>query len=205
MHRKHVKDELIILKRFPVNENDLLIFAFGKHSGKITLKAKGSKKLNSKFTGKLEPMCVINAEIYFSGKSYTLTNASSLIDPPIAENLDTFNTSQKICKILINTLPNDEAHIALFNYLKELSQLLCEQKKCEEILTIFYIKYIELTGHLPEVTNSNEFKNLSTDAIKVIKFFSNSRPHDSLKLILPQTTRNELNTHLESMIENSFY
>jgi DNA repair protein RecO len=205
MHKKHIKDELIILKRFPINESDLLIIAFGKHCGKITLKAKGSKKINSKFTGKLEPLSLINAEIYFSGKSFTLTNAINLCDPPLAENIETFNTSQKICSVLVRTLPNEEAHIELFNELKEIIQILISQKKSSEALTIFYALYIKLTGHLAESTNTEENKNLSKNAIKVIKFYSMSRPNQSIKLILPIETQNEVNNHLENILENSLY
>jgi DNA repair protein RecO len=205
MHRKHIKDELLILRRFAVNENDLLISAFGKNLGKINLKAKGSKRINSQFTGKLEPLSIIKTEIYFSGKSYTLTNATSLINPPIDQDLKTFATSQKICGMLLRTLPNEEPNQALFEYIKELIPLLSNNTKGEELLTIFYIKYMDITGHLPNTQFHDELKNLSQEAIKVIKFYSQTRPNDSIKLVLPQNTRKELNTHLEAMFQEYFY
>jgi recombinational DNA repair protein (RecF pathway) len=73
MQRKQLKDDLIILKRFTINENDILVNAFGRFSGKIQLKAKGSKKILSKFTGRLD----IIEEIFLIPASPTGLNERS--------------------------------------------------------------------------------------------------------------------------------
>ncbi len=98
MLQKHIKDELIILKRNTVNEKDTLIIAFGRFSGKILLKARGSKNINSRFIGRLEPLTVIKAQIYNSGKSLTLTGAEAITAPPLAPSYRNFEINQIICK-----------------------------------------------------------------------------------------------------------
>jgi DNA repair protein RecO len=73
MPNKHIKDEIIILKSVTIEEHDSLVNVFARMHGKIMIKAKGSKKITSKFTGRLEPLSLISAEIYDSGRSFTLT------------------------------------------------------------------------------------------------------------------------------------
>jgi DNA repair protein RecO len=149
MYKKYFKDDLIILKRFTINENDILVNAFGRFSGKIQLKAKGGKNILSKFTGRLEPLSIIQAEIYNSGKSLTLTNAHlkyNILDTP---NFQTFELSQKICLLLNKTLPYNEASPDLFRLIENITESI--QNKLPHFKTeIFFLtKFLDITGLLP--------------------------------------------------------
>jgi DNA repair protein RecO len=149
MEQKHFKDDLVILKKFTINENDLLVNAFGRFSGKIQLKAKGSKKILSKFTGRLEPMSIIQAEIYNSGRSFTLTNANLKICPSIDTSLANFNLSQKICYTLNKLLPFEEPNPSLFSLIESVGQAIINKEPESKTEIFFLTKFLDLAGLLP--------------------------------------------------------
>lgn len=149
MQRKQFKDHLIILKRFTVNENDLLLTAFGRFTGKIQIKAKGSKKILSKFTGRLEPFSIIEAEIYNSGKSYTLTTANLKFCPiENSFNYQNYELSQKICQILNKVLPFEESNPAIFNLIETVTKQFNNQNINKTEL-FFLTKFLDFSGFLP--------------------------------------------------------
>jgi len=148
LQKKHLKDELIILKKININENDLLILAYGKFSGKLILKAKGSKKINSRFTGRLELLSHLSAEIYFSGKSYTLTNAQLIQTAPLKSEYQVFQLSQYICKFLLESLADQDPNPKIFNLLEISNQFLKLNQDPNNFKLFFLIKYLQINGHL---------------------------------------------------------
>jgi DNA repair protein RecO (recombination protein O) len=53
----------IILSRAPFREDDLAVKIYSKERGKLTLVARGGKKIKSKLAGHLEPVCLSFLEI----------------------------------------------------------------------------------------------------------------------------------------------
>lgn len=206
MHRKNIKDELIILRKQTVNENDVLITAFGKYSGKIFLKARGSKKITSRFTGKLEILSCINADLYFSGKSYTLTNASLIHEPPIALNLKNFQITHDICKLLNQTLPFEDPNQRIFHLIQITTQFLRTEQKEDEILLFFYLKYLQLNGHLAEIKELyNQSETAKKNSLKALRFFTeNNQLSQCLKLKIPEENKLELQKIIQKLLQNSF-
>lgn len=229
MDKRNLKDQIIILRRFAINENDLLITAFGKLNGKITIKAKGAKKINSKFSGKLEPLGVLHAEIYSSGKSLTLTTISELQPAPKTENLNNFYATQEICKILLSTLPQEEPNKQVFQELIETNRLLQKNSKEQLVLIGFIIKYLQTSGHLsdPKIcSNCNEkieeasidtFANLicqncstnnlnkiTLDLLKIINFIYSNNLRETRKLKIDAKTQNNLLKKLNQMSKLAF-
>ena len=47
----------IVLKRFPLRENDFLVTLLTKEKGKISVFAYGARRQNSRLLGVLEPFC----------------------------------------------------------------------------------------------------------------------------------------------------
>jgi recombinational DNA repair protein (RecF pathway) len=206
MHRKNLKDELIIIRRQTVNENDVLLTAYGKTLGKIFLKAKGSKKITSRFTGKLEILSCINADLYFSGRSYTLTNASLLQEPPIGLNLQNFQITHSICKLLNQTLAMEDPNQTIFHLIQLTTQFLRTEHKEEEILLFFYLKYLQLNGHLAEIKELySQSNSVDKNSLKALRFFTeNNELSQCLKLKLPQENKLELQRIVQRLIQNSF-
>jgi DNA repair protein RecO len=159
MQQKHFKDDVIILKKFSINENDILVNAFGRFSGKIQFKAKGAKKILSKFTGRLEPLSIIQAELYNSGKSLTLTNANLKLNSSLGTNLSNFNFSQKMCYLLNKLVPFEEANVNLFNLIENVAINILESNCCSKTEFFFLTKFIDLAGHLPSFIFCNQCHN----------------------------------------------
>lgn len=206
MHRKNIKDELIILRRQTVNENDVLLTAFGKHLGKIFMKARGSKKITSRFTGRLEILSCINAELYFSGKSYTLTNATIIHEPPIGLNLKNFQITHNICKFLNQTLAIEDPNQTIFHLIQITTQFLRTEHKEDEIQLFFYLKYLQLNGHLAEIKELyNQSNTAKTNSLKALRFFTeNNELSQCLKLKLPEENKQELQKIVHKLLQNSF-
>lgn len=229
MTTKHFKDDLIILKRFCINENDLLVTAFGRMSGKIQLKAKGSKKLLSKFTGRLEPLNLIQAEIYNSGKSYTLTTSHLKCDNLFQSDLATFNLSQKICLILNKNIPFEEAHPELFSLLENLIKSLSNINNCRLKTELFFLtKFLKLTGILPYLTEchtchqklnqsayfqehhivcqnckTSEYQKINFNTIKLINYINNLERVEQLRPIKVPTQIQSESTKILISLFNS--
>lgn len=151
---KFFKDELLILKKFPINENDLLVNAYGKFSGKIQLKAKGAKKIRSKFTGRLEPFQMIEAEIYNSGKSLTITQANlkrEFLNIPFT--LENFLLQQKICLLINKIVQYNEQSNQLFQLLYQTLHGFKQQNSPQLLENFFLTKLLDISGILPEFTH----------------------------------------------------
>jgi len=233
-HKKNYKDELIILKRFSINENDLLLTCFSYLMGKCTIKAKGSKRILSKFIGRLEPLAHITAEIYDSGKSLTLTTANLKSDPPMAPSLESFNSCQSICKNLLQSLPFNEKNIPIYNLTLECINDL--KSNINPILVLHYFKtrLIELTGQLPILNycsiclekisqnaafsetnteivchkcydHNRNHKSINLDTLKTINFLAKCNTlANATKLKIPSSNNQELETYLNSILNKHF-
>lgn len=230
MQTKHFKDEVIVLKRFPINENDLLITVFSKFNGKTTLKAKGSKKILSKFVGKLEPLTVLSAEIYNSGHSLTLVNGQIIIPAPLAPSLQSFETAQKICRTLIMHLPHEEANQQLFKLLLEIVNDLSTPNYSDHIYIYFCTKFLEISGHLPAlnictncqqkidtdahwgnqdnlicsncISPDRQHRTISINSLKVMNFINQTHClNDSYKLKVPISNLNEIKKLTDELIQ----
>jgi len=159
LQQKHLKDEIIVLRRININENDLLILAFGKYLGNITLKAKGSKKLSSRFSGQLEPLSHLNAEIYNSGKSLTLTNSQVITSPPIDSDYANLMLGQNLCKFLLQNIPKEDPNQNLFNLLLLTNHFLKLKHSTENFTLFFLIKFLDLNGYLGDLKKCHACQN----------------------------------------------
>jgi len=71
-------DQAILLRRYDLAESDRIVSFFGRRYGKVRVVAKGSKKLKSRFAGRLEPFHKV--DISFFGKENTSLFKLSSVD-----------------------------------------------------------------------------------------------------------------------------
>jgi DNA repair protein RecO (recombination protein O) len=64
---KQKKTKGIVLRRFNLNEADQIVTVLTEDEGKVSLLAKGSRRLKSKFCGRLEPFYHVSLN-YFQGR-----------------------------------------------------------------------------------------------------------------------------------------
>ena len=229
MEKKHYKDHLIIIRRFVINENDLLLTCYSYLFGKCLVKANGSKRILSKYIGKMEPLSVIQAEIYNSGKSLTLTNATLELAGPMAPSLQTFTVAQKICKIIIENIEFNERNQKIFKLLYECIIELNNDQKPEIVWQYFKTKFLQFNGNLPTLnkcsicnlqietsshyaqtltcskcTQDRNHRTISLNGLKSIHFFSTrNNVHEANKLKIPNETLQEIDTFTEALINHS--
>lgn len=172
---KYIQDQAIVLRKFPINESDLLLVLFCKEQGKILAKAKGAKKINSKFKSKLQIFNIINVEIYNSGRSFTLTEAKNISTGPNGEDLKSFQNSQEICRLLNSLLPDQNPSSKIY----ELTSNIQKISKSETCLLLFLIKFLYLEGFIrktspPDKLPPNTFLGFYIDDNGEIKSTTNS-------------------------------
>lgn len=198
---KFITDQAILLRKFPINESDLLLVLFCKENGKILAKAKGAKKLNSKFKGKLEIFNIINIELYNSGRSYTLTEAKNISTGPDGQDLTAFQNSQHICRILNSLLPDQNPTPNLFNLTQDIQTII----QSESSLLLFLIKFLYLEGYIkktqpPTEVPPNTFIGFYIDENGEIKATTNSTLPES-SYIAPQVVK-ILNFYIQNPTKN---
>jgi DNA repair protein RecO len=151
MSQQLTQDQLIILRKFPINESDMLIVAFGKKLGKILIKAKGEKKIKSQFKGKINVFNLLKTTIYDSGRSFTLTEANLIHPGPDGSNLESFQISQQISKILNQILPDQHPNNQLFQLITNIIQTQQSQINQSNLFEIFILKLLFIEGYITPV------------------------------------------------------
>lgn len=223
---KFIQDQAILLRKFPINESDLLLVLFCKQNGKILAKAKGAKKLNSKFKGKLETFNIINIELYNSGRSYTLTEAKNISIGPNGQDLTAFQNSQHVCRILNSLLPDQNPTPNLFSLTKDIQSII--QSKTSLLLFLIkflyiegYIKktqpptdippntfigfYIDENGEIKATTNSTlpESSYIPSQVVKILNFYIQNPTTNCTKLKLQQDQINQALSSIERIFQNA--
>lgn len=227
MNTKLTKDQLIILRKFPINESDLLVVAFGRTHGKILIKVKGEKKIKSQFKGKMNIFNILNANIYDSGRSFTLTEAQLVKPGPDGTDLLNFQIIQQISKILNQILQDQFPSSNIFQLVSEIIQ-----NPHPNLLEIFIIKLLHTEGYITPIQPPEKIpegktlyfyvdKNGSISStfdtqidpanlipakiIKAINFIIKAPVEMCCKLKLDQEETNQLQVTTKNLFQNNFH
>lgn len=227
MNKNLSKDQLIILRKFPINESDLLVVAFGRQHGKILIKVKGEKKIKSQFKGKMNIFNILNANIYDSGRSFTLTEAQLVQAGPDGTDLHFFQISQQISKILNQILQDQFPSSNIFQLVSE-----AIQNPHPNLLEIFLIKLLHIEGYISPVIPPDKLpegktlyfyidKNGSINStldtqidpanlihpkiIKAINFIIKAPISTCCKLKLTQEETKQLQQTTKTLFQNNFH
>lgn len=90
---KRQTDQAIVLGRINYGEADRIVTMLLKESGKVTVIAKGARKLRSKLAGGIEPLC-LNEVSYIPSKSGMSTLVSSMMKQNYSGIVRDYNVSQ---------------------------------------------------------------------------------------------------------------
>jgi DNA repair protein RecO (recombination protein O) len=136
-----VTTEGIILKRHNFGEADRVMTALTDRFGKISIVARGVRRITSRRAGNVEILNRVSMSL-FKGKNYTLTEAQSLETFPVIKSQLTLSTIafhliELADKLLLEDQPNIPAYSLLLTVLRFLTKLESE--------TFNQIAEIELT------------------------------------------------------------
>lgn len=137
--------EGLILKRADFGEADRMLTILTKPYGKISVIARGVRKITSRRAGNIELLNLCKLGL-FKSKGYTLTEAQSIATfPRIKSNLAistaAFHILELTNKLLVDEDPNPRAYDLIVETLKKL-----EDNPRQLLLRTFEIKFLDLLG-----------------------------------------------------------
>ena len=116
MHQ--VRDTAIILRRKPFGEADLLLTLYGQQSGKVTVIAKGARRITSKLLGYTELFTIVSCQIDTRGSIPIMSQVSheQLFDG-IFDNPRLYDRLHIIAELIDKGTEEHEANLALYRCL----------------------------------------------------------------------------------------
>jgi DNA repair protein RecO (recombination protein O) len=144
--------EGIIIKRTDAGEADKFITFFSKDKGKITLKAKGVRKLSSKRAGSLELFnrAKISA-VAGRGQLDTLTEVQLLESySQWRKHLGRVNLAYQLCEVVDKLLPDHQPHPKVYDILSlSLSQISELGDNWQDQLHAWFVDILVELGYWP--------------------------------------------------------
>ena len=147
------RSEGIVLKRVNFGEADKIVTVYSKHFGKITLLAKGIRKMTSRKRGNLE---LFNQLIIFAvkGKTFDIVTETELIESFSLwrSDLQKIAIAYQLCELVDKLTPEEsdqsEVYDLLLEYLQKLGSL--SFQKQSSFLGSFGLKLVKLLGYWPK-------------------------------------------------------
>lgn len=151
MKLKTYSSEGIILARKNYSEADRILIVFSKNYGKLSLLAKGIRKLKSKKRGHLE----IFSHVKFSAVT---TNAIDIIAEvetintfsKVRANLNKISLAYYFCEVVTKTTREDEIKNEVFNILIKFLSRLENETSLKKLRHEFLYELLEELGYWPE-------------------------------------------------------
>jgi len=184
---RYKKDKLIILKKTPYQDENLIVNAFGYELGQISFKVRNSNKITSFKKANLNELNIIEAKLYLSSKYYSLTESKVL--NYFNDKLDFKSLIYKdlLCDFLSKNL-QDTDHQS-FN----LVEFINSQKTINfKLYIIFICKFLENHGLI------SDHEQLP----KTLRYYLNSTIQNCLKLQLDKIDSQKSFELLQKILEN---
>ncbi|MBD3328140.1 DNA repair protein RecO [Candidatus Peregrinibacteria bacterium] len=146
---RNLLTDAIVLKKFNIGENDVIVVLFSPILGRIEAKAKGARKINSHFIGHLETLNICKVQLYKTSARYTLTDCQAHATfKNIKNDLILLSHSYIILELLYLTAYSNENSTEIFNEVLNVLNTI-EIHKTLLILDAFKLKILKLSGNLP--------------------------------------------------------
>ncbi|MFH1413109.1 MAG: DNA repair protein RecO [bacterium] len=146
----------IVLNVQPWNDVDSRVIFYTQEQGKLELVARGTKKLNSKLSGHLQPFNLIDLMV-INGRRLNYAGAASNLDSyaNIKQNLDKLEASgyaiNLFNRLIKNNEPDPEIFVLLKNFLKIIDQIESEPLFYNLLANIMLLQLLSLLGYKPEI------------------------------------------------------
>lgn len=154
--------EAIILQTHNVGEADRFCILLSKEKGKIAARARGVRKLNTRFGGSVLPLSHISAEIRESSAGYMITDAKRIQEYGPA-NISSFVHAQQGVEILLHIVHDEQPLPEIFDVLLHFLSY-CSTEK-EPTSLPFTLQILHLLGMLPDRENMYRFGTYSSAQI----------------------------------------
>ncbi len=143
----------IILKKYNSGEYDQFVTIYCPGLGKIQAFAKGSRRIESSFTGHLETLNICHFQLYKSSNNFTITQCQA---ETVFKNVRNDFTKSMIAMIILEifqrTTSASEDGEDLFYLLEKTLRFLSQNPKHLLCLESFKIKLLNLLGVMPDIS-----------------------------------------------------
>ncbi len=135
----------IILKRTNFGEADRVITVLTDRLGKITVIARGVRKITSRRAGNVELLNFVKLSL-FKGKGYTLTEAEAIETfPKIKENLTLSSTAFHVIELIDRLIVEDQSNPQVFDLVLATLKIL-EKNPRQLFIRAYEVKLLRLLG-----------------------------------------------------------
>ncbi|MDP3988452.1 MAG: DNA repair protein RecO [Candidatus Levybacteria bacterium] len=154
------KTEGIVIKRRNFGEADRILTVFGKHSGKIQIKAGGVRRITSRRSGHIELLNHSMLSLY-KGKSLPILTEAQTVDDfsSIKNNLTKIGFAYHICELIDGLCAENQENRDIFFLLKNTLDKLSKEDEIVFIIHEFEIELLTLLGFWPR---NRPAQNLNT-------------------------------------------
>jgi len=150
------KLEALVLRTYNLTESSKIVVLLTSAKGKVRAVARGVRRAKSKFGSALEPITLVEAEVYYK-ENRDLQNLAQAVTresfPSIRSDLKRLGVASVMCELTEQFVQENEessqSFVLLFASLKTLESM---SKNYDSLLIAFYLKVLETSGLLPEMS-----------------------------------------------------
>jgi DNA repair protein RecO (recombination protein O) len=150
------KLEAIVLRTYNLTESSKIVVLLTSLRGKVRGVAKGVRHTKSKFGSAMEPITHVEAQIYFkSGRDLQTIAQAVTRDPFLAARSDLvrLGVASVMCELMESFVQeNEESSHPFVLLLVSLKTLETMSKNYTTLLISYYMKLLEISGLLPELS-----------------------------------------------------
>ena len=144
-----IKTTGIILKRRNIGEADRIITVYTREEGKITIKAKGVRKITSKRASHIEPLNKAVLSLYKAGGTPVLTEIDTLVSyDAVKSNLARVGLAYHICELIDSLCPEGQGNESVFVLLEGILESLSCQQKVGSAIHTFEVELLKELGYI---------------------------------------------------------
>jgi DNA repair protein RecO (recombination protein O) len=152
---RSVKTEAIVLRKLRYGEADSIVQLYTREFGRVGAIAKGVRRANSRFGGRLEPFFRLEAMLH-EGRSdlMTITSVETIeAHARLRTHARSLETASKLADFVLRLLDEREQNVAAYNLLANALALLDADgsKATAQTALAFCAKLLPVTGFAPEL------------------------------------------------------
>jgi recombinational DNA repair protein (RecF pathway) len=197
------KTEGIILKRRDFGEADRILTAFTFHRGKVTIMAKGVRRITSRRAGNVELLNRVQMFLHPGKQFLILTEAVSLETySKLKEDLTLSTYAYHIIELIDRLTVEDQGNPLLYTHLIEILQRLSRAPR-QILIRAFEVKLLTISGFW----SIDDVKDISPEARQLLTQLETLSWDEIEKIQVSEDTSIEaeriLRLHIERVIEGS--
>ena len=138
-----LKTEGIIIRKFPLNDFDLILTVLSRDLGKISCLAKGARRMKSKFSGKTELFQQVRL-VAFRGKSFYYIDEINVLNSPEQKDLGSISRLFYLGEITNKLMQEDHLIPGIYELFTET----IKKADCKISFQAYLVKLLTILGYM---------------------------------------------------------